>query len=62
MEIIRVEFELDDKNRYCLAWSAPNEAGCPPKGKRRKSIFGASHREEEQGKATNHILPTVLEV
>jgi hypothetical protein len=39
MEIIRAEFEPDDKNRYCPAWSAPNKAGHPPKGKRRKSCL-----------------------
>jgi hypothetical protein len=45
MELIRVEFQPEDKNRYCLAWSASNKAGHPPKGKRRKFVM-----EQAKGK------------
>jgi hypothetical protein len=47
MEVVRAEFQLDERNRYCPAWSAPNKAGCPPKGKRRKSVL-----EQAKGKRT----------
>jgi hypothetical protein len=39
MELIRAEFQPDDKNRYCPAWSAPSKAGCQAKNKRRKSVL-----------------------
>ncbi len=39
MEVIRAEYEPDERNRYCPAWSAPNKAGRPPKGKRRISVL-----------------------
>jgi hypothetical protein len=45
MELIRAEYQPDDNHRYCPAWSAPNKAGPPPKGKRRKSIL-----EQAKGK------------
>jgi hypothetical protein len=39
MEVVRAEFQPDERNCYCPAWSAPNKAGCPPKGKGRKSVL-----------------------
>jgi hypothetical protein len=45
MELIRAEFQPDDKNCYCPAWSAPSKAGHPAKNKCRKSIL-----EQAKGK------------
>jgi hypothetical protein len=39
MEAVMAEFQPDGRNRYCPAWSAPNKAGRPPKGKPRKSAL-----------------------
>ncbi len=39
MEVVRVEFQPDERNRYCPVWSAPNKAGHLPKGKHRISIL-----------------------
>ena len=36
---IRADYEPDDINRYCPAWSAPNKAGHLTKGKRRLSTL-----------------------
>ncbi len=46
MEVVRAEFQPDERNRYCPAWwSAPNKAGCLPTGKHRKSVL-----EQAKGK------------
>ncbi len=45
LEVVRAEFQLDERNRYCPAWSAPNKAGCLPKDKCRKSVL-----EQAKGK------------
>jgi hypothetical protein len=39
MEVVRAEFQPDERNSYCPALSAPNKAGRPPKGKRRKFVL-----------------------
>jgi hypothetical protein len=33
MEVVRADYEADDTIHYCPAWSTPNKAGRPPKGK-----------------------------
>jgi hypothetical protein len=50
LEVVRAEFQLDERNRYCPAWSAPNKAGCPPKGKRRKSILEQATGERSKAR------------
>ncbi len=50
MELIRVEFQPDDKNRYCLAWSAPSKAGRPAKNKHRKSILEQAKRKRSKAR------------
>ncbi len=60
MEVIRVEFPPDDKNHYCLSWSAPNKAGHPPKNKRRKSVLEVT--KGKRTKTTRPLTSTVPEV
>jgi hypothetical protein len=37
MEVIRADYEADDTNPYCPAWSAPTKSGHPAKGKCKQS-------------------------
>ncbi len=53
MEVVRAEFQPDERNRYCPAWSAPNKAGHPSKGKRRKFVL-----EQATGKRSTARLLT----
>ncbi len=39
MEVVRADYEADDTICYCPAWSAPNKAERPPKGKRKLSAL-----------------------
>jgi hypothetical protein len=50
MEVVRAEFESDERNRYCPVWSAPNKAGRPPKGKFRKSILEQATGKRSKGR------------
>ncbi len=48
MEVVRAEFQPDERNCYCPAWSAPNKAGCLPKGKCRKSVLEQATRKRSK--------------
>jgi hypothetical protein len=61
MEVVRAEFQPDERNRYCPAWSAPNKAGRPPKGKGRKSVLEQATGKRSKARPLTRFFPTVLE-
>jgi hypothetical protein len=50
MEVVRADYEPDDTNHYCPAWSAPNKAGRPQKGKRRLSALEIAQGKKRKPK------------
>jgi hypothetical protein len=61
MEVVRAEFQPDERNRYCPAWSAPNKAGCPPKGKRRKSVLEQAKGKRSQARPLTRFCQLCLQ-
>jgi hypothetical protein len=61
MEVVRAEFQPDERNRYCPAWSAPNKAGCLPKGKHRKSILEQAMGKRSKARPLTRICQLCLQ-
>jgi hypothetical protein len=50
MEVIRETYKADDSMRYCPSWSAPNKAGHPSKGKRKRSALKKAQGKKKKMK------------
>jgi hypothetical protein len=61
MEVVLVEFQPDGRNRYCPAWSAPNKAGRPPKGKNRKSVLGQATGKRSKARPLTRFCQLCLQ-